>query len=297
MKKVIVFVPVYNEEESLPIFIERIQRVFEKLNQRYKFELLFANNASIDGTLDVLVRLKSSFSNIRYVTFSRNFGYQASLVAGLTLSEGDFIVIIDADCEDPPELIEEFLNKSEEGYDIVYGRRINRPESSLLKFLRKTFYMILKLTADANVNLYMAEFSLLSNRVREVLIEGNNSFPFLRSEIANVGFKQFGIDYTRESRVAGRTNYNFQRMTLFALAGILSSSTFLLRMIAYLFPFVFAINIALFFFGESLLVSGLYFNFIYLNFLFFAFSFYLARLYKNILRKPLFIIDELNSSY
>lgn len=297
MKKVSVFVPVYNEEESLPIFIDRIHKVFLKLNQSYNFELLFANNASIDGTLETLMKLKSSFSNIRYVTFSRNFGYQSSLVAGLTLAEGDFIVIIDADCEDPPELIEEFLKKSEEGYDIVYGRRINRPESYLLKLLRKTFYKILKLTADANVNLYMAEFSLISSRVRDVLIKGNNSFPFLRSEIANVGFNQFGIDYTRESRVAGRTNYNFQRMTLFALAGILSSSTFLLRIIAYLFPLVLAVNIGLVLFGHSLLIYGLYFNFVYLNFLFFAFSFYLARLYKNILNKPLFIIDELNSNY
>jgi dolichol-phosphate mannosyltransferase len=143
----------------------------------------------------------------------------------------------------------------------------------------------------------MAEFSLLSRRVREELIKGNNSFPFLRAEIGNVGFKQIGIDYTRQARVAGKTNYNFQRMTLFAVAGILSSSTFLLRLVVYLFVPVIVVNFVMLLFNAEFLKYGIVINFMYMNFALLAFSFYLARLYKNILNRPLFIIDELNSDY
>ncbi len=298
MKNITILCPVFNEESCLPIFCDRIDKVIEKHKSKYNFDILFSNNSSTDRTIEVIIELKNKYSYINYFSLSRNFGYQASLVAGLNNAKGDYIIIIDADCEDPPEMIHEFIFKMEEGYDVVYGRRINRPESGLLKFLRKIFYLILKSTADAKVNLYMAEFSLISNQVRNEIIKSNNSFPFVRAEISFIGFKQIGINYTREQRVAGKTNYNFTRMTLFAIAGILSSSTFLLRVIAYLFPFIFILNILC-----LILLNKYYFfhlvviNFIYLNFIFFVFSIYIARIYKNILNRPIYIIDKKKSNF
>jgi dolichol-phosphate mannosyltransferase len=298
MKKITILCPIFNEESCLPIFCQRVDRIVQKHKGKYDFDVLFSNNSSIDNSLLVIHELKKSYSYINYFTLSRNFGYQASLIAGLNNAIGDYIVIIDADCEDPPEMIDSFISKMEEGYDVVYGRRINRPESKMLKFFRKMFYLILKITADANVNLYMAEFSLISNKVRNEIIKSNNSFPFIRAEICNIGFQQIGINYTREQRVAGKTNYNFFRMIIFAIAGILSTSTFLLRIIAYLFPIIALLNIfSLYFFENSLLFKILVLDFIYINFIFFVFSLYIARIYKNILNRPIYIIDENKSNY
>ena len=297
MKKITILCPIFNEESCLPFFCQRVDRIVQKHKSNYDFDVLFSNNSSIDNSLLVIHELKKSYSYINYFTLSRNFGYQASLIAGLNNAIGDYIVIIDADCEDPPEMIDSFISKMEEGYDVVYGRRINRPESKMLKFFRKMFYLILKITADANVNLYMAEFSLISNKVKNEIIKSNNSFPFIRAEICNIGFEQIGINYTREQRVAGKTNYNFFRMTIFAIAGILSTSTFLLRIIAYLFPIIALLNIFSLFFENSILFKILVLDFIYINFIFFVFSLYIARIYKNILNKPIYIIDENKSNY
>jgi glycosyltransferase involved in cell wall biosynthesis len=298
LKKITILCPVYNEEHCLPIFCSRVNSIIQTYNDKYIFELLFSNNCSTDNSLEIISNLKTNYNYINYITLSRNFGYQASLIAGLNCALGDYVIIIDADCEDPPEMISKFLAKMEEGYDVVYGRRINRPESYLLRTLRKLFYWILKSTADASVNLYMAEFSLISNKVRNEIIKSNNSFPFIRAEISYIGFKQTGINYTREKRVAGKTNYNFVKMTLFAIAGILSSSTFLLRLIAYLFPFILSVNLIIFLIPEYISFNFLLiFNIVYLNFVFFVFSLYLARIYKNILNRSIFIIDQKKSNY
>jgi len=298
VKKITILCPIFNEESCLPIFCQRVDRIVQKHKSKYDFDVLFSNNSSIDNSLLVIHELKKSYSYINYFSLSRNFGYQASLIAGLNNAIGDYIVIIDADCEDPPEMIDIFISKMEEGYDVVYGRRVNRPESKILKFFRKLFYLILKITADANVNLYMAEFSLISNKVRNSIIKSNNSFPFIRAEICNIGFEQIGINYTREKRVAGKTNYNFLRMTFFAIAGILSTSTFLLRIIVYLFPIIALLNsFSIYFFENRLLLKILVLDFIYINFILFVFSLYIARIYKNVLNRPIYIIDENKSNY
>ena len=298
MKKITILCPVFNEEKCLPIFCNRVGTIIEKYKSKYDFDILFSNNSSTDNTIGIILELKKTYSYINYFSLSRNFGYQASLIAGLNKAIGDYIIIIDADCEDPPEMIDTFINKMEDGYDVVYGRRINRPESRLLKFFRKMFYLILKSTADANVNLYMAEFSLISSQVRDEIIKTNNSFPFIRAEISYIGFEQIGINYTREQRVAGKTNYNFSKMTLFAIAGILSTSTFLLRMIVYLFPIFILLNLLSILYLDNFSFLRIFLlDFIYINFIFFVFSLYIARIYKNILNRPIYIIDEKKSNY
>src|ERR1051325_2074644 len=129
--------PVYNEEEVVPLFFARTKPVIQKLTSRYKVDLLFLNNASTDGTLDAITRLRKEHSYIYVITLSANVGYQRSLECGLRHAKGDIITFIDADCEDPPEMIPDFVSYYERGYDIVYGERVDREEITVIKQLRK----------------------------------------------------------------------------------------------------------------------------------------------------------------
>lgn len=292
-KTVSIICAVHNEEKTIPLFYSRLQHVIKNLN--YNFELIFTNNRSSDSTLDIIQEIMKTDPSVKVLTFSRNFGYQCSVQAGMTHARGDCIITIDVDCEDPPELIPVFLKKWEEGFDIVYGIRTNRPESKLLISMRNLFYKILKFTSDTDIILNMAEFGLIANYVRDNIINNTNTFPFLRTEIAYSGFKRFGVRYDREKRIAGETHYNFWRMAIFAIGGILSSSTFPFRLAVYLFPFITLFNLLMLILdtnlGGDIFKYLMVFDAIYLNFLLAMHGIYLARIYKNGLGRPLYIID------
>lgn len=228
--------PVHNEESVIPLFFGRVQPVMEKLSQRYSVQLLFLDNASTDGTSQEIEKVKQAWPGTYVITMSRDVGYHASLECGLRNAVGDLFVFIDADCEDPPEMILEFVEKHEQGFDIVYGERVDRSESAAMKNARKLFYRLLHAVADDEILLDMAEFSLFTNEVREAVLSENSSFPFLRASIARVGFQRAAIPFKRQKRIAGQTHYNLARMSVFAIAGILSASTLLLRLPLYLLP-------------------------------------------------------------
>lgn len=288
-KAVSIICPVFNEEKCVPLFYERMRRVIDSLSGRYDFELIFANNRSSDGTLAQLTELRRKDSEIQILTLSRNFGYQASVQAGLSHASGDAIVVIDADCEDPPELLGEFIAKWQEGYDVVYGIRKDRDENWVVKNLRNLFYRLLRFSADMDIVLYMAEFALISSVVRDAIINNQNTFPFLRAEIGYVGFSRFGVEYRRQRRAAGQTHYNFFRMVAFGAAGLLTSSTFLLRLAVYAFPLLVLFNAAALLLGffQTLVAVDL----LYLAFLLTTQGVYLARIYKNGMGRPLFVLD------
>lgn len=292
-KLVSILSPVHNEEETIPLFFSRLVNVLSELD--YDFEIIFLNNRSGDSTLQVIQNLMERDSRVRVLTLSRNFGYQASVQAGMSHASGDCIITIDVDCEDPPEMIPAFLKKWEEGYDIVYGKREDRPEPKLLIWFRNLFYRILQFTADADIILNMAEFGLISSYVRDQIINNTNTFPFLRTEIAYAGYNITGIPYDREKRIAGTTHYNFWRMLIFAIGGILSSSTFLLRMTAFLLPVFVILNLFYLFaqnYSELLLFSYLVtFDLVYIVFILTVQGIYIARIYKNGLGRPIYIVD------
>lgn len=284
---------VHNEEKSILPFYKRIKNLINSLD--YEFEIIFTNNRSTDNTLLIIQNLIKEDKSIKVLTFSRNFGYQCSVQAGMTHAKGDGIITIDVDCEDPPELIPIFIKKWEEGNDIVYGIRDGRPESKSLIGMRNLFYRILRYTADTDIILNMAEFGLISSHVRDQIINNQNTFPFLRTEIAYAGFQRTGIKYDREKRTTGESHYNLWRMTVFAIGGILSSSTFPFRLAVYAFPIVSFLNIALMT-GESLWGGNLFkqlviADILYINLLLATHGIYLARIYKNGLGRPLYIID------
>jgi dolichol-phosphate mannosyltransferase len=295
-KLISIICPVYNEQDAIPMFYQRLQRALLPLRSRYDFELIFTNNRSTDRTLEILSELSRQDRTIQVITFSRNFGYQASLLAGMKHALGDALVVIDVDCEDPPELIVRFVAGWENGYDIVYGQRGNRPEGWFLLGMRRLFYRLNRAVADNEIVLDMAEFSLIAAHVRDVIVDNNSTFPFLRTDIGFAGFKRLGIAYDRQTRVAGRTNYNFWRMTAFAIGGILSSSTFVLRLAAYLAPLVFVSNLLLAIIDlvyDSPRAFRLLATIDLLSLVTFgaAVCIYQARIYKDGVDRPVFVVD------
>lgn len=300
-KKILTIIcPVYNEEEALPLFFERIHPVLNKLNQHYSAQLLFLNNASTDRTMEQIKAISLMWPETYVITLSKNVSYQASLECGLKHARGDLFVFIDADCEDPPEMILEFVDHHEQGFDIVYGERIDREETLGIKKARKFFYRLLHALADEEIILDMAEFSLFTKEVRKAILQENTSFPFLRASIGRVGFRRFAIPFKRQKRIAGKTKYNLIRMAMFAIAGILSSSTLLLRLPIYFLPIWLFILVTLGIGYASTQALGL----AVAAFLFFAgyvgttvaiVALYVGRTYKNGLNRPNAFIDQTRS--
>lgn len=289
--------PVFNEEYVVPLFFERALKVIHELSPRYRIDVLFLNNASTDGTLPAIENLREQHDFVYVITLSCNVGYQRSLECGLRNAQGDIIVFIDVDCEDPPELILEFIKHYEQGYDIVYGERVDREEIQSIKMLRKLFYHIVRKVADEDIILYMAEFSLITSEVRDAITQDQNSFPFIRSSISRVGFRRVGIPYKRHRRIAGETHYNLLGMTIFAVAGILSASTLPLRIPIFAFPFWLALTFLL---GAGQILTGspwfMLANLVsicaYLGGTAAFIALYVARTYKNGLGRPNFTIHK-----
>lgn len=290
--RVSIICPVLNEEAAVPIFYERLQKVLVGLRARYDFELIFTNNRSTDRTLDVIRELRGRDPEVQVLTFSRNFGYQASILAGLHYASGDAITIIDVDCEDPPEMLAVFLAEWENGYDVVYGLREKRNEPPWLSASRKLFYRLNRLVADSDVILDMAEFFLVTRAVRDAITANASTFPFLRTEVAFVGFEIKGIPYERQKRAVGRTHYNLVGLWLFAVAGIMASTTLPLRLAAYLFPLLVVADVALLATGGAGAFRALVaLSLLYLAFFASALCIYQARIYKNAVKRPLYIVD------
>ena len=294
--------PAFNESANVSYFYGRIAAVADQLASRYDFEFIFTDNRSVDTTRDEILKLRQSDPRVKLLALSRNFGYQASVLCGLSHARGDASVVIDIDCEDPPELVVDFVAKWEEGYDVVYGIRSQRIEPAPILAARRLFYWLLRRTGDNDIVMYMAEFALLTRAVREQIIRNSSTFPFLRTEIGYVGFNRVGVPYWRQPRKYGKTHYNLIGMTVFAIGGVLSSSTFLLRVAAYCGAALLVINAALIVAAltqiypaaEQLLTM---LDLMYLVFFLSVMSVYIARIYKNGVRRPVFIIDWSRSEF
>ena len=274
------------------------------LQDRYQIELIFVNNCSEDNTLSIAMKLHSQNSSVQVISLTRNFGYQASVLCGLNFATGDAIVVNDVDGEDPPELIPMFVEQWEKGYDMIYGKREKRSEFLGLTLCRKLFYRLTRAIADNDFILDMAEFSLFTRRVRDEVLRTKTSFPFIRNELAYVGFRHIGISYDREERIGGKGNYvgiaGMCRMIKFAVAGILTASTFPLRLTFYLaVPLLLSNFLVLFVYFLTPEKAPLPLIYI-LNtmFLIAAVTFlsaYMARVYKDGIARPIFAVDWLNT--
>ena len=294
--KLAVIVPVHNERANIVPFYERAKRVLQSLQGLDDWAMVFVNDGSGDGSLEEILKLRVNDNHVKVITLSRNFGYHAVLVAGLSQVESDLYAVVDVDCEDPPELLEKFYEAIRGGAQVAYGIRSNRQEPVLITLGRKLFYLANKHIADGEIVVWMAEFAMITKQVRDAILRPHTTYPFLRAEIGYVGFKRVGIPYFRAQRQHGRSHYNIFKMTKFAVAGILSSSTFPLRLVMYLAVVIgiaFPILVLAFGLKSSSVITlaalvSLYFLLMSVPLL----SLYLARTYKNVVSRPVFVIDK-----
>ncbi|MBI4707820.1 MAG: glycosyltransferase family 2 protein [Candidatus Omnitrophica bacterium] len=230
MTLVSIIVPCYNEQDNIVSTHNALSDLMKSL--KYDFEIIFVDNGGTDNQLELMKELHvKDTEHVKVISLSRNFGYQMSMSAGLEYAKGDAVIIIDADLQDPPSVIKQFLNKWEEGYDVVYGIREKRKGPLLLRALYKLFYILLKITADIPIPLNSGEFSLMSRRVVNEITAMPEKIRFVRGLRAWAGFKQIGIPYTRLMRKAGKTKFNFFTTFTLALDGILSFSTRILSLL------------------------------------------------------------------
>jgi polyisoprenyl-phosphate glycosyltransferase len=295
-KRISILCPVFNEEPTIPLFYERLKAALAPIADRYDFEILFSDNRSTDHTVERVLELRAKDPRVQLLSLSRNFGYQHSIVAALRQASGDAMCVIDADCEDPPEMIVMLIQHWEDGYDVVYGVRDRRAEPFILTWLRKLFYRVNKRIADSDILLDMAEFCLIGADVRDAVVANQSTFPFVRAEIAHLGYRRMGIRYNRQRRIAGRSHYSLYGMWRFAVAGILSSTTVPLRIPLYLLPPLVILNAL----GFWLEVSGRWpwgfelsvlADLLYLAFGFAFLSLYTARNYRNVVGRPVAVVD------
>lgn len=226
-------VPVYNEDETVGLFLAKVNEVFE--GESVRLEIIFVNDGSVDGTLERLLQCQAEDERIRVVDLSRNFGKEAALSAGLQVSTGRVVVPIDVDLQDPPALIRDMLEKWRSGYDVVLGRRIDRASDSLAKRVTaKWFYRIHNWISEPEIPENVGDFRLMDRSVVDALKALPESRRFMKGLFAWVGFRKAFVDYVRPERVAGDGKFSGWRLWNFALEGITSFSTVPLRIWTYL---------------------------------------------------------------
>jgi len=235
MKKLVsIVVPAYNEVQVLSAFHARTSQVIAELPQ-YKWEILFVNDGSTDGTQAAIDTLQSCDSRVTSVDLSRNFGKEIAMTAGLEHARGDAVIVIDADLQDPPELIADFLKVWEEGFDVVYARRTDRDgETWLKKATAAYFYRMMTRLSNVQIPADTGDYRLLSRRAVQALLQLREQHRFMKGLFAWVGFPSKGIDYRRDPRAAGTTKFNYWKLWNFALEGITSFSILPLKLASYL---------------------------------------------------------------
>lgn len=223
-------IPVYNEEENIDSLLDRLCAVTAELGDRYRFEFVFTDNCSSDRTFDLLAGHALTDSRIRVFRFSRNFGFQRSILTGYLKARGEAAIQLDADLQDPPELIASFLEKWQDGYDVVYGVRRGRKEGPVISLGRRIYYRLINAVSDYPIARDAGDFRLISRRVIEVLRKIEGSVPYIRGTIAEIGFPQIGIPYDRAARTAGASKFNLLRLVRFGLDGLFHQSSLPLRL-------------------------------------------------------------------
>ena len=301
-----VVIPVYNEEANIGLLYKRMTSVISVLSDA--FELIFINDGSRDKTLLLVKELAQSDGRVRYIDLSRNFGHQIAVSAGLDACRGDRIIIIDADLQDPPELIAEMDAQMNEGFQVVYARRRKRKGESAAKlWTARLFYRLLARIASVEIPLDTGDFRIMDKKVVDVLRSMPEQNKFLRGQISWIGFRQTFVEYDRSERQGGKTGYTYAKMFRFALDGITSFSDAPLRLASWMGFVVSGVAfIALLYalYGKfishdsepgwaSLIVSVLFLGGIQLISLGFIGE-YLSRISSNVKQRPLYVVAESN---
>jgi len=248
-----VVVPLCNEEENVAPLVERVLGILEGLPERPTYELILVNDGSTDATARRIREELQRHPHLVFVNLSRNFGHQLAATAGLDVSRGEAIVLMDGDLQDPPELIPEFVQRWRDGYDVVYAvRRTRKGESAFKLATARAFYRIIRRLTNVAIPMDAGDFRLMSRRVVDVLKRSRERHRFLRGMVSWAGFEQIAVEYDRDERIHGVTKYPLSKMLKFAIDGVTSFSDVPLRFASYLgftvstAAFVYAVVIILF---------------------------------------------------
>ncbi len=307
MKKITILVPAYNEEEALPLLYERVSKIMNDMKD-YEFELLFVNDGSKDNTLNEIKKLREQDKRVSYVDFSRNFGKEIGMIAGLDYATGDCVIIMDADLQDPPELIPQMVELWEQGYDDVYAQRKSRKgETWLKKFTSKMYYKVLQSLTRVPIQKDTGDFRLLDRRCVNALKKMRETSRCSKSMFSWIGYNKKAILYDRDPRVAGKTKWNYMKLIDLAIDGItafttsplristfLSIPTFLALLIYFIYvivkccrlhiaiqAFQATILLILFFAGVQIVLIGIMGE-------------YLGRIFNESKQRPLYLVNEYN---
>ena len=230
IESISIVIPSYNESANIGEVYKRTTEVIKKLNIK-KYELIFVENGSKDNSLELLKKINLENQSVKIISLSRNFGYQSAIAVGLKYSQNEYVCVMDGDLQDPPEIIMDFVKKITEGYDVVYGIRIKRKANFIKKMFYNLFYEIYSKLSEIDVPKKAGDFCLMHKKVVKNIINLNEKNLFMRGLRSWVGFKQAGVEYKRDDRYAGKTNFSFFGATALALDGFVSFSLIPLRFI------------------------------------------------------------------
>ena len=309
-----IVIPVYNEEKTLPSLYERLLNLLPAVklqlenseNSGSGVEILFVNDGSRDDTESILQSIVQSRSDFRYISFSRNFGHQAAVLAGLRFARGEWIPVMDADLQDPPELIMDMLKSAREGFDVVYAVRRTRETTWYKNFSYKLYYILNSLISDQPVHKDSGDFSLVSRRVVDIINKMPEKEIYIRGLRAWVGFRQTSLPYDRKDREHGESKYSFKSLVKLAFRGILSTSTkplllsgcltivsilLVLGIILYvLIPKLFLVSSIPKGWASVMITMCLLSGFQLLSL--WMLSLYVAKVYREVLGRPTFIVEK-----
>lgn len=222
--KISVVVPCYNEEESVGLFYKEMSSVAEKME--YEFEYIFVNDGSSDSTLEILMELSRSDEKVKYISFSRNFGKESAIYAGFSKASGDYVVMMDADLQDPPKLLPQMVEYIQQGYDSVATRRVSRKgEPPIRSFFARMFYKIINKISDVDIVDGARDYRLMTKQMKDAIVSMKEYNRFSKGIFGWVGFKTKWLEYENVERVAGETKWNFWKLFLYSLEGIVAFST------------------------------------------------------------------------
>lgn len=304
-KKISVIVSCYNEEESLPLFYKEMNKVMEEMTSN-EFELVFVNDGSSDKTLDVIKSLREKDMRIRYVSFSRNFGKEAAMLAGLDYATGDCITLMDADLQDPPRLLPEMLKYINEGYDCVGTRRVTRKgEPPIRSFFARMFYKLINKLSKVEMVDGARDYRLMTRQMVDAITSTREYNRYSKGLWSFVGFKTKWLEFENVERVAGETKWSFWKLFKYAIEGIVAFSTVPLTMAAFLgilfcliaFIMILVIIFKTVMWGDPvggwpslaciiIFVSGIQLFFMGI------FGEYLAKTYLETKKRPIYIVKE-----
>ena len=307
MKTITIIIPAYNEEESLPFLYERLEKLMDDV-KNYEFEILFVNDGSKDNTLNLIKEYREKDKRISYVDFSRNFGKETAMIAGLDYAKGDAVIFMDADLQDPPELIPEMIKYWEEGYDDVYAQRKSRAgETFLKKFTSKMYYRVLQMLTTVPIQKDTGDFRRLDRRCVNALKKLRETDRNSKSMFSWIGYKKKAVMYDRDARVAGKTKWNYKKLVNLAIDGITSFTTSPLRISTYIaiptflalvIYFIYVIikcirlDVAIQAF-QAIILLVLFFSGVQIL-LFGIIGEYLGRIFNASKNRPLYLVNEYN---